>query len=148
MRVISPGTLVIDQFPAFEDDGYNKRSGLTPADFTASSFKDGTEDPVTITISEIGTTGEYKVEFTPPTEGFWQIQVLIDFNKEIWVSNVTAGESLKSIQDQVDKIDLESTIGPAAVESGSLMDRMMNKNAGKTYNQATDSLEAIKDRTG
>jgi len=49
---------------------------------------------------------------------------------------------------QADKIDQAATIGPAAVTSGSLLDRIANKDSGKTYNQATDSLEAIKDRTG
>lgn len=52
------------------------------------------------------------------------------------------------VQAQVDKIDLAPTLGPSSVESGSLVDRTMNKNANKTYNQATDSLEALRDRYG
>jgi len=49
---------------------------------------------------------------------------------------------------QTDKIDLAPTLGAAAVASGSLFDRLANKDVNKTYNQATDSLEGLKDRTG
>jgi len=52
------------------------------------------------------------------------------------------------LADDVAKIDSVATVGPAAAASGSLLDRVANKDSGKTYNQATDSLEAIKDRAG
>lgn len=176
------GDEVIDHFPAFEADGYTKRSGLTAGDFTVTVFLDDTESALSSTISEIGTTGEYALSFTPDELGFWSAQVLIDFNKEIWVANVEVGTSvwdeqlldhqqlgstgealsdasvggdptpildkIQDVQDQVDKIDSAPTTGPAAVTSGSLMDRMMNKDSAKTYNQGTDSLEALRDRVG
>ena len=45
---------------------------------------------------------------------------------------------------RLDDIVLNSTGGtPPTI--GSLMDRIMNKNAGQTFDQTTDSLEAIKD---
>lgn len=49
---------------------------------------------------------------------------------------------------QSEKIDSAATVGPGAVVTGSLFDRMANKDSNKTYNQSTDSLEAIKDRIG
>jgi hypothetical protein len=148
MRAISPGDLVVDHFPAIEDDGYSKRSGLTGGDFTAEVFKDGVVDALSTTITEIGSTGEYKLEYTPPSTGVWVVRVLIDFSKEIWVSTVLSAVSLVDIKAQVDKIDINPTIGPAAVTTGSLMDRMMNKDGAKDYNQGTDSLQAIRDREG
>lgn len=148
-RVVSPNVLVVDQFPAFEDDGYTKRSGLGLGDFTTTVFKDGSVQVLTVDINEIGFTGEYKIEYVPNDDGLWEVQVLIDFNKEIWASTVTASEaSFELIKYQMDKIDLVPTLGPAAVTTGSLMDRMMHKDANKTYNQGTDSLEGIRDRTG
>lgn len=155
-RRVETGTLVIDQFPAFEDDGYTKRSGLTAGDFTISVWRDGVVSAAVVTITEIGTSGEYKVTFTPLVNGFYEIQVLIDFSKDIWYGSFDATDetngailaALALIKQQVDKIDLAPTLGPAAVFSGSLMDRFMNKDVNKTYNQGTDSLEAIRDRMG
>lgn len=147
-RQAALGDVIIDQFPAFENDGYTKRSGLTDIDFTVTVHQDGVQVALPVTIIEIGVTGEYKVQYEPTAEAFWQVQILIDFNKEIWISSVEVGGSLSTIKQQVDKIDLIPTLGPAAVTSGSLMDRMMNKDSAKTYNQSTDSLEAHRDRTG
>lgn len=147
-RSAALGDDVIDHFPAFESDGYTKRPGLSGADFTVSVYQDGALSAVPVTITEIGTSGEYKIEFEPTATGFWQVQVLIDFNKEVWASSIEVGSGLAAIQQQVDKIDLYPTLGPGAVTSGSLMDRIMNKDSDKTYNQGTDSLEAIRDRTG
>lgn len=156
-RPVETGTPVQDNFSAFESDGYSKRSGLTLSggDFAITVYRDGAPVSVPVTITEIGTTGEYTTEFTPSVDGFYSVQVLIDFNKDIWEGEYTAGETSASlataiaeVKAQADKIDLAMTLGPATVVSGSLMDRMMNKSAGKTYNQATDSLEAIRDRQG
>lgn len=52
---------------------------------------------------------------------------------------------LKSISGEVFKIDTKATTSPGAVVTGSLMDRIMNKNGSKTYNSSTDSLEALRD---
>ena len=153
-REVKVSDPVADHFSAFEDDGYTKRSGLVGGSFSVTVFKDGVLAPtVLVTITEIGTTGEYKIAFTPSTLGFYSVQVLIDFNKDIWegeyeVVNEIGTTVVTQIQTQADKIDLVPTLGPAAVTIGSLMDRMMNKNNNRTYNQGTDSLEAIKDRLG
>jgi hypothetical protein len=154
-RQVETSEPVQDNFSAFENDGYTKRSGLTAPDFTVTVYKDGAPLALSVTITEIGSTGEYMVELTPAVDGFYSVQILIDFSKEIWEGEYTAGETSDTLADfiaivksQCDKIDLVPTLGPAAVTSGSLMDRSMNKNASKTYNQSTDSLEAIRDRSG
>jgi hypothetical protein len=161
-RIVETGEPVVDQFPAFENDGYTKRSGLTVGggDFAISVFKDGVPDATAVTITEVGILGEYKVAFTPSADGLYVVQVLTDFNKDIWAgffdSTVDTTSSivdailaaLVAVQIQVDKIDLAPTLGTATVFSGSLMDRFMNKDVSKTYNQGTDSLEALRDRTG
>jgi len=90
-REILIAATAVDQFPAFEDDGFSKRSGLTsPADFTATVFRDAVVVALPVTIAEIGSTGEYKTEFTPNIVGFYELQVLVDFNKEIRFRNYTA----------------------------------------------------------
>ena len=58
------------------------------------------------------------------------------------------GGDLQAVKAQADKIDDAATTGPAAATTGSLLDRLANKDVSKTYNQATDSLEAVKDRIG
>lgn len=155
-RSVATGELVTDQFPAFNLDGYTKRSGLTvgAGDLIPQMFLDGALNATPVTIVEVGTLGEYKVEFTPTVDGYYQLQVLINFNKDIWAGAFYASEenfsgvltAVAAVQYQVDKIDRAPTLGPAAVFSGSLMDRTMNKNVNKTYNQGTDSLEAIRDK--
>ena len=154
-RQVETSEPVQDNFSAFENDGYTKRSGLTGPDFTVAVYKDGAPLVLTVDITEIGSTGEYTVEFTPASDGFYSVQVLIDFSKDIWEGEYTSGETsdtlaelIAIVKSQCDKIDLIPTLGPATVTSGSLMDRMMNKNASKTYNQGTDSLEALRDRSG
>lgn len=73
---------VTDQFPVYETDGYTKKSGETV--FTATVWRNGVVSAVVPTIVEIGSSGEYKVTFTPDNFGFWVVEVLIDYNKDIW----------------------------------------------------------------
>lgn len=61
----------------------------------------------------------------------------------------TAGEAqteAAAAGSEAEKIDSVATIWPPA--TGSLLDRLANKDGGKTYEQSTDSLEAIKDQIG
>ncbi len=88
-EVENDGSVVIDQFPVFEPDGYTKKSGLTLAggDFVVSAWRDGYQAGVSLTITEItGTPGEYRVEWTPPFGifGLYEIQIFINYNKQIW----------------------------------------------------------------
>jgi len=81
-REVQVSEQVIDQFPVFDVDGYTKVSGVTS--FTERAWKDGVADGAAVDVSEIGTSGEYKVTFTPNAEGFWKVEVENDFNHEIW----------------------------------------------------------------
>jgi hypothetical protein len=157
IREVEDNVAVIDHFPALELNGYSKRSGLLQGsgDFSTTVFYDGTLTAIPVTITEIGTTGEYKVEWTPPLSqlGYYSVQVLIDFNKDIWhgaydVVDQRTNDLLQTTKLQADKIDLVPTLGPNQVTTGSLMDRMMNKDATKTYNQSTDSMQGQSDRIG
>lgn len=147
------GTLVVDSFPVFDDDGYTKKSGLDPSTFVVTVLHEGIPISLPITIMEIGTSGEYRYQFTPTVDGYYQVEFNIPYTFDVLGASYEAAEGLSGavlayVKDQVDKIDKAPTLGPATVVSGSLMDRMMNKNASKTYNQGTDSLEGIRDRIG
>jgi hypothetical protein len=76
--------LVTDQFPVFNFDGYTKRSGETS--FSATVWKDGEVQLTPVSISEIGSSGEYKFRFTPNLVGWWKVEILVDFNKDVFAS--------------------------------------------------------------
>jgi hypothetical protein len=142
------GSPVADVFSAFEADGYTKRSGLVLADFAISVFRNGVPFVTSVTVVEISVTGDYKLQFTPPSDATYQIQVHILFSHDFYNGTYVSTRGLAPIISQIDKIDLAPTLGPSTVISGSLMDRIMNKDQDKTYNQYTDSLEALRDRIG
>lgn len=67
---------VISQFSALAPDGlYPKQSGLTSADWMVTVWCNGVVSAVVPTITEIGTSGEYKVVFHPNAVGFWKVEV-------------------------------------------------------------------------
>jgi hypothetical protein len=104
-REVEDGIQVIDQFPVFDNDGYSKKSGLLAGNFSAEVFRNAVLDlSVTVTISEIGVTGEYKVLWTPPLGnlGYYNVQVINDFNKEIWFGTYQVVNRL--LQDMVQQI--------------------------------------------
>ena len=151
-RQVKIGELVVDHFPVFEEDGYTKKSGLLVGDFSATLYHDSVGSIIPVVITEVG-AGEYSFAFTPDAAGDWDVEVHILYNHDIWVDSFSAVTSLQedqflSVLEQCGKIDLIPTVGPASATSGSLIDRMMNKGAGKTYNQGTDSLEALRDLLG
>ena len=82
MRIVKINDIAVDQFPVISiEDGYTKVSGETA--FTKTVWKNGVLDSVPATISEINSSGEYKMEFTPDDIGFWKVEVLIDYNKDL-----------------------------------------------------------------
>jgi len=125
---------IVDQFPAFEDDGFSKRSGLLAAAFTATVFKDSVATAISVTITEIGTTGEYKTSFTPATVGFYELQVLIDFNKEIRFANyqvvpeltnpvsIEARDTVLDIKTSTDDIEVQLTAVLGLLHQNSMID--------------------------
>jgi len=73
---------------------------------------------------------------------------------EAQVDHVTVGSMGESQQKAasaaatIDKIDSAATLDPSAAVTGSLLDRLVNKDGSKTYDQSTDSLEGLRDRIG
>lgn len=149
-RQVKIGDPVTDHFSVFEDDGFTKHSGLGPASFSSILYLNSVVVALPVTITELGLTGEYAFQFTPNALGDWDLEIHILYNDDIFADSFEAVTELDAslilgILDQCEKIDLAPTEHPSVVETGSLMDRLMNKNTGKTYNQTTDSLEAQRD---
>jgi len=118
-REVQVNVPAIDQFPAFEDDGFTKRSGLIAGDFTTTVFKDSVIQALTVTITEVGSTGEYKTSFTPVSEGFYEVQILIDFNKEIRFRDydvVTELTNAVAIEARDIILDIEATVDQTAID--------------------------------
>lgn len=83
MRTVKPGVEVIGQFSVVSiEDGYTKISGLSS--FSTSIWKDGIVQSIPITITEISSSGEYSYAFTPDNLGYWKVEVLIDYSKDLF----------------------------------------------------------------
>lgn len=81
-RTVPSGTTIVDSFPGIDLDGYSRVTGLTT--FTAYVWRDGEADTSTVVISEIDATGEYKISVDSGDEGYLKVQVLVDYNKDLW----------------------------------------------------------------
>jgi len=101
-----PLQTIIDNIPAFEDDGITKRSGLLPADFTVTVWKDGAVDPLSVAVAEIGSSGEYSVTYTPDTAGYWLVEVHVLFNGAFWGSSAQVGVAAdySTLLDRMDRV--------------------------------------------
>ena len=149
-RQVKIGDVVTDHFPVFEDDGFTKHPGLLAADFVTTIYRNSAISGIPATITEIGSSGEYAYSFTPNAPGDWDIQIHVLYNDDVLGDEFEAVDDLlidmaPVTLEQCKKIDLSATLTPGSVVTGSLMDRLMNKSGAKTYNQATDSLEAARD---
>lgn len=152
-RDVAVSTLVTGHFPVFDTDGFTRHPGQLSSDFTVTSYYNSAPVVLAITISEIGSSGEYQYSFTPALIGIYDIEIRSHYNNDIWheqLSSMSAeiNTQLLAIKSQADKIDIAATVIPGSVSTGSLTDRICNKSVAKTYDQTTDSLEAIRDRVG
>lgn len=84
VRIAELNSLVQSQFPIFQEDGFTRYSGIPPGDFSIQVFKDNSESSEVATVSEIGTTGVYVVDFTPVSEGTWHVNVALDTTGDVW----------------------------------------------------------------
>jgi len=100
-RVVTSGAVIKDLFPLFDMDGYSLKSGETT--FTTRLWKDAVASAVSVTVTEIGTSGVYEVSFTPDDVGVWNVQVLADYNKETWGNEYVASTS--DTQGMVEKLN-------------------------------------------
>jgi len=99
-RQIIVGEEVKDHFPLFDLNNPGvKKSGETS--FTSYLWKDNAVSAVPVTVSEIGSSGEYAVAFTPDSEGVWSVQVIADYSKDAW-----GGEYLAATGGQQDIVDM------------------------------------------
>lgn len=71
---------IVTLFSVFQPvDGYTKVSGLVQGDFTFASWKDGVVSAdLSWAITEIGSSGEYKIVCTFNSIGEWKIEVRYD----------------------------------------------------------------------
>lgn len=90
-RPVTLGQTIIDQFPVYDTDGFSKKSGITV--FDINLWKDAIPSLLPVAITEIGTSGEYKVELTPDSPGVWLCEVNIPFNKQAWYGEYTLEKS-------------------------------------------------------
>lgn len=119
MRTATPGDALIDHFSVFEDNGYAKRSGLTSGDFTTSVWANGAVVPTATSIIEIS-GGEYQLGFIPTIVGIWKVEVLVNYNKEILVTEV-----------EVRELDVDAI--------GDILNDIKDGNTG-SFDPTTDSL--------
>lgn len=128
-RAIPLGQMVVDQFPIYQSDGHTLQTGETV--FTNTLYADGVASAVAVTIAEIGTTGMYQASFTPDASGFWRVDTLIDYNKDIFVGeydvaiDATNAEALfnASYEDGIDTLYMEAWLdrGGSSIAAANLV---------------------------
>lgn len=106
MRTVVPGEVVIDQFPVWDWDGHTKVSGH--AVFNISLWKNGAPSAQPVTVEEIGTSGEYRVTFTPDSEGVWACEVINTYNWDSWFGEYQAA---------LPKIDIQASMADNNTEA-------------------------------
>jgi hypothetical protein len=85
MRIAYAGEAVTDQFSVWNEEGTAKVPGLVT--FTKLSWKNAVSQVMTIAVTEIGTTpGEYMMVFTPPSTGFWKVEVTEPSSGDVFTS--------------------------------------------------------------
>ena len=72
----SVGDLTRLHFSLFQEDGITPETGKVDGEFDKSFYKENTEVALSSTVTEIGSTGVYFVEFTPDDVGRWYLEVI------------------------------------------------------------------------
>lgn len=105
-RPVAYGLSVISQFAAFAVNGFDKTSGLGPGDMTVTVYLDGAVmgAPPAVTITEIGTSGIYKVSFTPSQVGVWVVEVQIASLLLTWTGEFDVRSAALSGQEFYDTV--------------------------------------------
>lgn len=116
-RRVPINQLVYDQLSVFEEDGITKRSGLLSSNFTYIVYLNNVlQSPFTVNIVEILTSGEYSIQFTPTSIGFWLVEITSAFN-----DGVFRGE-----YDAVDPVTASSLALPGQIFHGVVRDTLGN----------------------
>jgi len=108
-REVKTGAAVVDHFPVYEDDGFTKHSGLGPGDFVSTVYLNSSPIGLTVSITEIGSSGEYQCLFVPPVDGVYDIEIFNYFSEEIWWSQYISHEEesstlLLSVQEELTRV--------------------------------------------
>ncbi len=126
-------------------------------DFNDSTFKASGHTTLDATMAEVDATNAAGVY---DLVGGFDTSAITNANANdtyILIPNQTSGNDVLPWPgqmnvgfwaDDIGKIDDFATTAPGAAATGSLLDRVTNKDGSKTYNQLTDSLEANRDRLG
>lgn len=120
----SVGELVQIQFPAFDIDGITPLTGLVDTDFQKLLLVDNAISAVTVTVTEVGSTGRYVISFTPNLDGLWYAEVTTPV-EDIFADQVEVGpppdDWLVAIADEI-----LSTIVPGTYPANSVGWRIAN----------------------
>jgi hypothetical protein len=110
-REIELGAVITDTFAIFDVDNITRVSGQTV--FTTVILREGVPVSIPVTIAEIGTSGEYKVTFTPTSTGYWKVQVYSAYD-EVWrevsvdiISRDSVAQVNVSFDDSIPRIYFE-----------------------------------------
>ena len=102
MRTISPGSIVVDHFPVFNWDGETRVSGETS--FSVLLWRNAELSSESVSISEIGTTGEYSVSFNPSDPGFWVLEIAIGYNGDIYRFEYDVSNTIQDVYSMVRRL--------------------------------------------
>lgn len=137
MRVHMLGEVLTAHFPLFEADDVTKKTGETS--FVVTTWRDGALDPQPATVTEIGTTGEYTVAYTPPSVGPWEVEVFdpgtgARWREDVIVEQARAQWGFSASDDTVDisfsawmgideqtVLDLDSLAAEVRTQDGSVV---------------------------
>lgn len=94
-------------------------TGLLPASFTISLFKDGVVSLLPVTIQEVaGKNGFYRTTFTPNDEGLWSLDVVVTSKPSIRYQN---SYRVRNIEETVAQEILDAPV-PSFNVPGSVAD--------------------------
>jgi len=87
-RTVKAGEAFVDIIPVYDFDQTSRVTGQVQADFAVTIYQDGEDitESVTVVITEIGTSGNYKFSIPDGFEdtGFYVIDVQVAYNESYW----------------------------------------------------------------
>lgn len=119
----------------------------TPTDTDIATDIANVQTDTTAILEDTGTTLDGKIDTIDTNVD----AVLVDTGTTIPGILGTAADTdlatdLVNIQAQADKLDSAAMTAPSSVTNNSFADYLFNKDGSQTYDQSTDSLEAIRDQ--
>ncbi len=76
---------LVDQFPVFDADGFEKVSGLGAGAFRATVYRDTEVVDAEVEITEIDDSpGEYRFALSPHAPGVWEIEIAYEAGRQVY----------------------------------------------------------------